>query len=61
MKSHVDKLFRKQKLVSQFVTVGVVVWRDDWCGTAVKVNDGGGWSSGGVVGTLKTEYPAYKL
>jgi hypothetical protein len=29
--------------------VGVVVERDDVCGTTVEGNDGGGWSSDGVV------------
>jgi hypothetical protein len=29
--------------------VGVVVRRDDMCETMVKGNDGGGWSSDGVV------------
>jgi hypothetical protein len=29
--------------------VGVVVRRDNKCETAVKGNDGGGWSSDGVV------------
>jgi hypothetical protein len=38
--SHVDKLF---------VTMSVVVRRDGECGTTVKGNDGGGWSSDGVV------------
>jgi hypothetical protein len=42
-------MFGKRKRMSQFVTVGVVVWRDDRRGTEVKGNDGGGWSSDGVV------------
>jgi hypothetical protein len=25
--------------------VDIVVWRDDGCGTAIKVNDDSGWSS----------------
>jgi hypothetical protein len=29
--------------------VGVVLWRDDGCGTTVKENDGGGWNSDGLV------------
>jgi hypothetical protein len=29
--------------------MGVVVWRDDGCETAVKGNDGSGWSSDGIV------------
>jgi hypothetical protein len=29
--------------------VGVIVWRDDGHGTVVKGNDGGGWSSNGVM------------
>jgi hypothetical protein len=40
MNSHVDKLF---------VTVGVVVRRDDEHGTMVKENDSSGWSSDAVV------------
>jgi hypothetical protein len=38
--SHVDKLF---------ITMSVVVRRDGDCETTVKGNDGGGWSSDGVV------------
>jgi hypothetical protein len=49
MNSHVDKLFGKQKGISYFITVGVIVRRDDRRGTVVKGNDGGGWSSDGVV------------
>jgi hypothetical protein len=29
--------------------MGVVVWRDDGCKTAVKENDNNGWSSDGMV------------
>jgi hypothetical protein len=29
--------------------VGVIVWRDDEYGTAVKENNGGRWSSDGMV------------
>jgi hypothetical protein len=29
--------------------MGVIVWRYDVRGTAVKGNDGGGWSSDGMV------------
>jgi hypothetical protein len=47
--SHVDKLFGKQKGIGYFITVGVIVRRDDGRGTVVKRNDGGGWSSDGVV------------
>jgi hypothetical protein len=36
-------------MVDQFITVGVIVWKDDGCETAVKENDGGGWSSDGVI------------
>jgi hypothetical protein len=46
---HVDKLFGKQKRIGQFVTVGVIVWKDDGNGMVVKENDGSGWSSFGVV------------
>jgi hypothetical protein len=47
--SHTDKLFEKQNRIGQFVTVGVVIWRDDGRKTAVKGNTGGGWSSDDVV------------
>jgi hypothetical protein len=47
--SHVDKLFRKQKRVGYFVTVGVIVWRDDGRKTTVKGNNDGGWSSDDMV------------
>jgi hypothetical protein len=47
--SYVDKLFKKRKMVGWFVTVGVIVRRNHGCGTTVKVNDGGGWSSDGVI------------
>jgi hypothetical protein len=42
-------MFGKRKRMSQFITVGVVVRRDDRRGTEVKGNDGDGWSSDGVV------------
>jgi hypothetical protein len=47
--SHADKWFTKQKRVSYFVTVGIVVWRHDVHEIAVKGNDGGGWSSDGMM------------
>jgi hypothetical protein len=47
--SHGNKLFGKQKRVNQFVTICVVVWRDDGCKTAVKGNNGGEWSSDDMV------------
>jgi hypothetical protein len=47
--SHADKLFGKQNRVGWFITVGVVVRRDDGRDTEVKGNDGGTWSSDGVV------------
>jgi hypothetical protein len=47
--SHADTLFGKRKRVDYFITVGVVAWRDDERGTAVKGNDGSGWSSDGVM------------
>jgi hypothetical protein len=34
--SHTNKLFKKRKMVGQFVNVGFIVWRDDRCGTSVK-------------------------
>jgi hypothetical protein len=46
---HVDKLFEKRKRVVYFVTMDVIVWRDDRRETVVKENDGGGWSSDDVV------------
>jgi hypothetical protein len=47
--SHIDKLFGNQNRVGYFATMGVVMWRDDGCGTDVKRNDDGGWSYDGVV------------
>jgi hypothetical protein len=47
--SHVDKLFGKRKRIDYFITVCVVMWRDDEHKTAVKENNGDGWSSDGVV------------
>jgi hypothetical protein len=49
MNSHVDKLSGKKNRIGMFITVGVVVRRDDGRKTAVKQNDGGGQSSDGVV------------
>jgi hypothetical protein len=36
-------------MVDWFITMSVVVRRDDGCGTAVKGNDDGEWSSDEVV------------
>jgi hypothetical protein len=47
--SHDDKMFGKRKRVGYFVTVGVIMRRDDGRWTAVKGNDGDGWSSDGVM------------
>jgi hypothetical protein len=47
--SHVDKLFGKRKRIDYFITVSVVVQRDDRRGMAVKGNNNDGWSSNGVV------------
>jgi hypothetical protein len=47
--SHVDKLFGKGKRIDYFITVCVVMWRDDEHKTAVKENNGNRWSSDGVV------------
>jgi hypothetical protein len=47
--SHADKLFRKRKRVDLFITVGVIVRRDDERETTVKGNDSGGWSFDGMV------------
>jgi hypothetical protein len=47
--SNIDKLFGKRKRVGKFVSVGVIVWRNDGCGTVVKGNNGDRWSSDGVV------------
>jgi hypothetical protein len=41
--------FGKRKSVDWFIGMGVIVWRDDVHGPIVKGNDGGGWSSDGVV------------
>jgi hypothetical protein len=49
MNSHVDKLSGKKNRIGMFITVGVVVQRDDGRKTAVKRNDSGGRSSDGVV------------
>jgi hypothetical protein len=49
MNSHVDKLSGKKNRIGKFITVGVVVQRDDGRKTTVKRNDGGGRSSDGVV------------
>jgi hypothetical protein len=49
MNSHVDKLSGKKNRSGKFITVGVVVQRDNGRKTAVKRNDGGGRSSDGVV------------
>jgi hypothetical protein len=47
--SHADKLLGKRNRVGYFITRGVIVWRYDVHGTVVKGNDGGGWSSDGMV------------
>jgi hypothetical protein len=49
MNSHIDKLFGKRKRAGYFIMVGIVVQRDDGCGTTVKGNDSGGWSSDDVL------------
>jgi hypothetical protein len=49
MNSQDDKLSRKRKRVDYFITVGIVVQRDDGRKTAVKENNGGRWSSNGVM------------
>jgi hypothetical protein len=36
-------------MVDLFITIGVVVWRDDERGTKMKGNDDGGWSCDSVV------------
>jgi hypothetical protein len=48
MNSRVDKLSGKRKRVGKFITVGVVVHRDDEHGMTVQGNDGG-WNSDGVM------------
>jgi hypothetical protein len=40
--SHTGKLFRKRNKVSKFVTVGIIIRRNDVRGTTVKENDGDG-------------------
>jgi hypothetical protein len=47
--SHADNLFRKRKSGAYFITMGVIVRRDDRHGMMVKRNNGGEWSSYGVV------------
>jgi hypothetical protein len=41
--------FVKRKRVGSSVIVGVIVWRGDGRGSTVKGNNGGGWSSDGVM------------
>jgi hypothetical protein len=47
--SHADKLFRKWKRADWFITMSVVVQRDDGHETTVKMNDDGRWSSDGMM------------
>jgi hypothetical protein len=47
--SHTNKLFRKRKWASYFVTVGVIVRRGDVHRTTVEGNDDSRWNSDGVV------------
>jgi hypothetical protein len=47
--SHDDKLLGKQTRIDYFIIVGVIMQRDDIRETAVKENDGDGWSSDGMV------------
>jgi hypothetical protein len=54
MNSYVVKMFDKRKRVDQFITVGVVVWRDDECGTVVKENNSDRWSFDDMVHWLGT-------
>jgi hypothetical protein len=42
-------------LLSYIVTVGIIMQRDDGRKTAVKGNDGGGWSSNGVGALVREE------
>jgi hypothetical protein len=49
MDSHVDKLFGKQHKVVYFITISVIVWRDNECKIVVKWNDGGRWSFDGLM------------
>jgi hypothetical protein len=46
--SHFDKLFGKRKW-SASSSLSVIMQRDNGYETAMKVNDGSGWSSDGVV------------
>jgi hypothetical protein len=52
--SYVNKLFGKRNRVGWFITLGVIVRRDDRRGTTVKGNDGGEWNSDSVVLWLGT-------
>jgi hypothetical protein len=46
---YVDKLLGKRKRVGWFITIDVVVCRDNGCVTTVKGNNDDEWSSDGVV------------
>jgi hypothetical protein len=46
---YADNLFKKQKRIGYFITVGVIVWRDNEHRIVIKENDGDGWSFDDVV------------
>jgi hypothetical protein len=47
--SHTNKLFKKQKKVSYFIIICVIIQMDDRHGITVKGNNNSGWSSGDVM------------
>jgi hypothetical protein len=49
MNSNIDKLFGKRKMVGYFITIYVVMRRDDVRETVVKGNNDGKWSSDGMM------------
>jgi hypothetical protein len=46
---NIDKLFENKKSVRLVYHPGVIILRDDRYKTVVKKNNGGGWSSDGVL------------
>jgi hypothetical protein len=49
MNSNIDKLFGKRKMVGYFITIYVIMRKDDVRETVVKGNNGGKWSSDGMM------------
>jgi hypothetical protein len=46
---HDNKLFNKWKRVDYFITVDVIVWKNDRYKTMMKGDDGDGWSSNSMM------------